>query len=359
MHRLVIEAFQGSIPKGLAVNHKDGNKKNNVLVNLEVVTYSQNIRHAIETGLKPIVYGEDVPTSKIDNKTARLLIGDIIEGFDNDYLSEKYSLHSRYISLVRHKRRWKKLWEEFPDYISEKSNGNDRVKKLSPEEFLEIVDKLKMGYTNAKITREYNLASGTASRIRHRKSYKEYWARYIDNIDKNKSKGEYMTKTDFEKVREFQKAFNCPAPEEPTPLDDKLAMNRASFIMEEVIELLYATAGTKERFDQMFDELISNAKNTYSKQLTKPFPDDKLIGQIDALTDILYFTNGGFVETSVIPDKIVDIVHQANMNKIFSDGKPHYNEVGKVIKPEGWVAPEPLIEEEINRQIELGAKRFN
>lgn len=168
-----------------------------------------------------------------------------------------------------------------------------------------------------------------------------------------------MNKTDFFKVRDFQKAFNCPAPEVPTVLDDKLAMNRASFIMEEVIELLYATAGTKERFDRMFAELILNAEKTYDKQLERPFPEDKLIGQVDAFTDILYFTNGGFVEASVIPDNIVNIVHQKNMEKIFPDGKPHYNEVGKVIKPEGWVAPEPLIEEEINRQIELGAKRFN
>lgn len=168
-----------------------------------------------------------------------------------------------------------------------------------------------------------------------------------------------MKKTDFEKVREFQKAFNCPAPEEPTELNDKLAMNRASFIMEEVIELLYATAGTKERFNNMYFELILNAKRTYVKQLTKPFPEDKLIGQVDALTDILYFTNGGFVESGVIPDEIFNIVHSANMNKIFPDGKPHYNEVGKVIKPEGWEAPEPKIEEEINRQIEQGAKRFN
>ncbi len=167
-----------------------------------------------------------------------------------------------------------------------------------------------------------------------------------------------MKKTDFEKVREFQKAFNCPAPDVPTALDDKLAMNRASFILEEVIELLYATAGTKERFDKMFVELMGEAGKTYEKQLTKPFPEDKLIGQIDALTDISYFTNGGFVETGVVPDKIFNLVHSANMSKIFPDGEPHYNEVGKVIKPEGWEAPEPLIEEEINRQIKLGAKRF-
>ncbi|MEC4565530.1 hypothetical protein L8C07_06190 [Paenibacillus sp. CMAA1739] len=168
----------------------------------------------------------------------------------------------------------------------------------------------------------------------------------------------YDHSSDFFKVRKFQKAFNCPAPEEPSVLSDKLAMNRASFILEEVIELLYATSGNKERFDKFFAELILNAEETYKKQLTKSFPEDRLIGQIDALIDIKYFTEGGLVEASVVPDRIFDLVHQANMSKIFPDGKPHYNEVGKVIKPEGWEAPEPKIEEEVKRQIKLGSKRF-
>ena len=51
VHRLVAEAFISQIPKGLTVNHKDGNKLNNELNNLEIVTYSENLKHAIRTGL--------------------------------------------------------------------------------------------------------------------------------------------------------------------------------------------------------------------------------------------------------------------------------------------------------------------
>lgn len=168
------------------------------------------------------------------------------------------------------------------------------------------------------------------------------------------------TKTDFMKVREFQKAFNCPAPEVPTPLDDKLVTNRANFIMEEVVELLYASSdGDKDKFQRFTNNLIGSIFDTFKKQLTKPFPEDRLIGQVDALIDIKYFAEGGLVEASIVPDKIFDIVHVANMQKIFPDGKPHYNEVGKVIKPDGWEAPEPKIEEEINRQKKFGASRFN
>ena len=45
VHRLVYEAFNGIIPKGMYVNHKDECKTNNVLTNLEIMTPSENINY--------------------------------------------------------------------------------------------------------------------------------------------------------------------------------------------------------------------------------------------------------------------------------------------------------------------------
>lgn len=42
VHRLVWSAFNGAIPEGLQINHKDEDKANNALLNLELVTPSQN-----------------------------------------------------------------------------------------------------------------------------------------------------------------------------------------------------------------------------------------------------------------------------------------------------------------------------
>ncbi len=51
IHRLVWVAYNGNIPDELEINHKDGNKLNSNLYNLEVVTRSENIKHAFRIGL--------------------------------------------------------------------------------------------------------------------------------------------------------------------------------------------------------------------------------------------------------------------------------------------------------------------
>ena len=51
VHRLVAEVFLGEV-QGMVINHKDGNKVNNTLQNLEIVTSSENNKHAYDTGLR-------------------------------------------------------------------------------------------------------------------------------------------------------------------------------------------------------------------------------------------------------------------------------------------------------------------
>lgn len=68
IHRLVSKFYLGDMPKGLCVNHKDGNKLNNNPSNLEYITISENIKHSIRIGLHICNRPELMPTYK-DGRT--------------------------------------------------------------------------------------------------------------------------------------------------------------------------------------------------------------------------------------------------------------------------------------------------
>jgi predicted HAD superfamily Cof-like phosphohydrolase len=127
----------------------------------------------------------------------------------------------------------------------------------------------------------------------------------------------------WEDVRAFHLAFGQPAPEAPELLHADLVHRRANWIEEETDELREAATVTE---------------------------------QADAFVDIIYFALGGLVDLGVRPERLWDIVQNANMAKLWPDGRPrHRAGDGKVMKPDGWQDPGPLLEAEIERQRREGA----
>ena len=61
---------------------------------------------------------------------------------------------------------------------------------------------------------------------------------------------------------------------------------------------------------------------------------------VDALTDILYVTYGAGHAFGVNLDKCFDEVQKSNMSKLGEDGKPIYNEAGKVMKGPSYFKPD-------------------
>ena len=115
-HRFVWECFNGIIEdKKLVINHIDGNKENNSLSNIELVSQSRNCFHAFENELRKGISGESHALSKITEAEAIEMIRLMKDGYTNKRLAELYPLHPQYISLIRHKRRWKTLWAKLDD----------------------------------------------------------------------------------------------------------------------------------------------------------------------------------------------------------------------------------------------------
>ncbi|MGX7420115.1 pyrophosphohydrolase domain-containing protein [Carnobacterium gallinarum] len=162
--------------------------------------------------------------------------------------------------------------------------------------------------------------------------------------------------SEYEQVKEFHDTFHPAENLVPTAFSPIEALQRASFTTEEMIEFLYASVGGNEdEFDQLIAKWQESILQTVTKIKEEAKPvEDILIGQIDALTDANYFNYGSFVLMGVDPRPIFHFVHQANMGKLFPDGKPHYRETdGKVLKPINWeadFAPERKIKMEIERQ---------
>lgn len=123
--------------------------------------------------------GEQNPSSKLTNKEFFEIVDFLKKGYTNEEIADLYGLHSRYISLIRHKKRFKRLWEKVY-YIPQISTKQLENRKLSYNLYFEILNKLQNGAKNAEIEREYELSSGTASRLKHGKLYKDFFDKYIN-----------------------------------------------------------------------------------------------------------------------------------------------------------------------------------
>lgn len=168
----------------------------------------------------------------------------------------------------------------------------------------------------------------------------------------------------FNKVRSFHQKMDGKVNYTPKLFQDQEASHRANFKIEELVEFLYATsARNQETFDQSILSLHEAIDKAVEKVQSKEHPETPLVGQIDALIDLLYFTYGTFVLSGVDPAPFFEIVHEANMGKIFPDGKAHFDPVThKILKPDDWeerFAPELAIKRELNRQLQKALQRQN
>ena len=94
---------------------------------------------------------------------------------------------------------------------------------------------------------------------------------------------------------------------------------------------------TQLRLDLIREEL---------KELEEAINNKDLKEIADALTDILYVTYGAGYAYGIDLDKCFKEVQRANMSKLGKDGKPIYNEKGKVMKGPNYTAPnlKPFVE---------------
>ena len=115
--------------------------------------------------------------------------------------------------------------------------------------------------------------------------------------------------SNFEDVKLFMKTFGQEIKDKPSFPSEKITRLRYSLIKEELEEL-------KEAINKNNQKEIA-----------------------DALTDILYVTYGAGHAFGINLDKCFTEVQSSNMSKLGNDGKPIYNENGKVMKGPNYFEP--------------------
>ena len=116
--------------------------------------------------------------------------------------------------------------------------------------------------------------------------------------------------TNFEKVGLFMSTFGQEVKKKSELSSEKINLLRLNLIQEELDEL------------------------------TKAIKEKDILEVADALTDILYVTYGAGHAFGVDLDKCFDEVQKSNMSKLGKDGKPIYNEFGKVMKGPNYFKPD-------------------
>jgi len=116
--------------------------------------------------------------------------------------------------------------------------------------------------------------------------------------------------TNFDKVGLFMKTFGQEVKTSSELSSDKINSLRVSLIEEELDELKKAIA------------------------------ENNILEVADALTDILYVTYGAGHAFGINLDKCFNEVQQSNMSKLDTNGKPIYNESGKVMKGPKYFKPD-------------------
>ena len=109
VHRLVAEAFIPNPNNLPEVNHKDGNKQNNCVDNLEWCDRHHNMKHAVNIGLKKL-HGEFNPGHKLTSEQVEFIKQSYIPRhpeFGAVALGKRFGVHRKTISRITTNKNWK------------------------------------------------------------------------------------------------------------------------------------------------------------------------------------------------------------------------------------------------------------
>lgn len=219
----------------------------------------------------------------------------------------------------------------------------------------------------------------------------------------------YEDRNWYDLVREFHIAFGHPYTNLPRQMSLDRRIGRAKWISEEMWEFVRASNDDLERqVDALIDALyfvlgtfVEIGINPYESstflkdiptyewgfkiafpdstkviflplnslprdmrvEATEPYNDvlfefisadsgDGVVAQAQCMFMLVEWVYSNLARLGVDPTGVFEAVHEANMGKLWADGKPRYRDDGKIVKPTGWESSRNAVQQELIRRIE-------
>lgn len=195
IHRLVFSAFNGLIPKDREINHLDGDKLNNKIDNLELVTRKENCKHALDSGLVRGIKYSEVQDKMHDlaNKNTKITATElasifkvshkfVVASFPKNYFSnlndEQLIITMREMRSQGYKiREIAKILNLGNGYVASVCNGKFRKcvggpiieskRKHIPKETKNLIgNQIAQGRTLKSVAEEFDVSISSVSRIK-------------------------------------------------------------------------------------------------------------------------------------------------------------------------------------------------
>lgn len=125
VHRLVAEAFIPNPENKPTVNHKDGNKRNNRVENLEWATHQENIDHAIQTGLRDI-NGMKAPSNVYTDEQVHQVCKMLESGMGGREIAYKLGVSQMLPNRIKYLGKWKSISSQYNIPGAQKTNKGIR-----------------------------------------------------------------------------------------------------------------------------------------------------------------------------------------------------------------------------------------
>lgn len=172
-HRLLAHTFIDNPENKPFVNHKDGDKLNCVVSNLEWVTRQENVDHAMENNLVPAMIGVNNGRALLTEDQVKDIYLSLLDGESASELARFYKVEPTTIGNIKRRTMWKHITKDFPVI-----NIETRALKESEEKVHEVCKLLEVGMKPTPIADELEVSLDLVYDLKRRKGFKHITSLY-------------------------------------------------------------------------------------------------------------------------------------------------------------------------------------